>query len=145
MRLEGHSGELRWRTRRGHITMDSGAAESVMPPEDAPDIPVQEQREHKKGINCVVANGSQVPNLGKKKIRFNTKDGTNSGITLHITNARKPLPSVTKIVQKGNSVPFFPGGSFYPQRPYWQEDRRRKGKRHVPHRRRARAGNQWQC
>ena len=99
-------------TRRGRITIDSGAAESVMPPGEVPEIPIKESEGHKKGINYVAANGSKMPNLGEKSIKFNTRDGTNSGITFQITHARKPLASVSKIVQKGNCVTFSPNGSF---------------------------------
>ena len=100
------------RKRRGRITIDSGAAESVMPPDEVPEIPIQESDGHKKGLNYVAANGSKMPNLGEKKVRFNTKDGTSSGITFQITNSRKPLASVSKIVKQGNSVTFSPSGSF---------------------------------
>ena len=53
-----------------------------------------------------------MPNLGEKRVRFKTKDGSTSGIVFQVTHARKPLASVSKIVKKGNTVTFSPNGSF---------------------------------
>lgn len=98
-------------SRRGRITIDSGAAESVMPASEVPEVPIKESEGSRRGVNYVAANGSKMPNLGEKNIRFSTKDGTRSGIVFQITHTRKPLASVSKIVKKGNSVTFSPEGS----------------------------------
>ena len=45
-------------------------------------------------------------------MRFRTKEGKNSGMVFQVTHARKPLASVSKIVQRGNTVVFSPQGSY---------------------------------
>ena len=47
-----------------------------------------------------------MPNLGEKKVFFRTSDGGTSSVVFQVTHARKPLASVSRIVQKGNRVVF---------------------------------------
>ena len=47
-----------------------------------------------------------MPNLGEKKVFFRTKDGGTSSVVFQVTHARKPLASLSRIVQKGNRVVF---------------------------------------
>lgn len=99
-------------TEKGRITIDSGAAESVMPADMLKDIPLHESDGSRKGISYVAAKGGRMPNLGEKRVRFKTKDGSTSGIVFQVTHARKPLASVSKIVRHGNEVIFSPNGSY---------------------------------
>ena len=98
--------------QKGKITIDSGAAESVMPADMLQDVPLKESEGSRKGVSYIAANGGRMPNLGEKHVRFKTKNGATSGIVFQVTHARKPLASVSRIVKKGNSVTFSPTGSF---------------------------------
>ena len=91
---------------KGRITIDSGAAESVMPMEYLPEIKVLPSEGSRKGVQYVTANGGKMPNLGEHKVHFKTADGGTSSVVFQVTHARKPLASVSKIVEKGNRVVF---------------------------------------
>ena len=97
---------------KGKITVDSGAAESVLPADMLTEIKLQESEGSKNGVQYVAANGAIMPNLGEKRVRFKTQDGADSSILFQVTHARKPLASVSKIVKKGNRVVFEPEGSY---------------------------------
>lgn len=97
---------------RGKITIDSGAAESVMPTDMLEGVKLQESEGSRNGISYVAANGGKMPNLGEKKVHFKTRDGMDSSIVFQVTHARKPLASVSKIVRKGNRVVFSQAGSY---------------------------------
>ncbi len=78
---------------RGTITIDTGAAESkgMLPKEPAVEGVAKES-----GMKSAAANGASMDNVGEKKAKFAT-DGVPgiSGITLQLTDASKPLASVT--------------------------------------------------
>ena len=67
------------------------------------------------GSQYVAANGANMDNYGQKRIR-NKKVGLsgNSDMFFQVTDVGKPLASVTRILDKGNTVVFWrkPGG-FY--------------------------------
>ena len=97
---------------KGRITIDSGAAESVMPKDFLTQFPLHESVGSKQGVCYVTANGSRMPNLGQRRVHFKTTNGANSSVLFQVTHARKPLASVAKIVQKGNRVVFSPEASY---------------------------------
>lgn len=97
---------------KGKITVDSGAAESVIPKDLLKEIPTQESEGSRNGVQYIAANGGKMPNLGEKKVHFKTKDGMESNVVFQVTHARKPLASVSKIVKKGNRVVFEPGKAY---------------------------------
>ena len=96
----------------GKITVDSGAAESVMPTGFMSSQPLEPSPASKKHARYIAANGSVMHNAGQKKINFQTKDGSVSTITFQATDVRKPLAAVSKIVEKGNKVVFGPDESY---------------------------------
>jgi len=96
----------------GKITIDSGAAESVMPMEILKEIQLKESKGSKAGVQYIAANGGRMPNLGEKQVHFKTSDGAESNVVFQVTHARKPLASVSKMVKKGNRVIFSPSGSY---------------------------------
>ena len=99
----------------GKITIDSGAAESVMPRDVVPNEELIEGEAKKKGVKYVAANGGKMENLGEKKGRFR-RDGAKgvNSIKFQVTDVGKPLASVSRILDKGNSVVFSrnSGGSY---------------------------------
>jgi hypothetical protein len=94
---------------KGKITIDSGAAESVMPKDMLPNEP------KRSGVRYVAANGARMENQGEKKVRFK-KGGADmmNNIVFQVTDVGKPLAAVSKILDKGNTVVFsrVPGGSY---------------------------------
>ena len=97
---------------KGRITIDSGAAESVMPKDFPTEFPLRESAGSKTGVCYITANGSKMPNLGERRVHFRTANGSDSSVLFQVTHARKPLASVAKIVQKGNRVVFSPEASY---------------------------------
>ena len=92
--------------KRGRITMDSGAAESVIPLDMLQEVPTRSSPRSCAGTHCIVASGGRMPNLGEKHVKFRTGEGLGSSVLFQVTDARKPLASVSKIVKKGNRVVF---------------------------------------
>ena len=95
----------------GKITVDSGAAESVLPVNVVPNEKLIEGEAKKRGVRYVAANGGRMENLGEKKVRFR-RDGSShvSSIVFQVTEVGKPLASVSRILDKGNSVVFSRNG-----------------------------------
>ena len=98
--------------KRGRITVDSGAAESVWPQDLLPEVETKPSHGSKNGVTYVAANGSRMPNMGEKKVRFKTTDGLNSSIMFQVTKVKKPLAAVSKITEKGNWVCFGPSEAY---------------------------------
>lgn len=97
---------------KGKITIDSGAAESVMPKNMLENEPVVEGQAKRNGVKYVAANGARMENQGEKKVRFKKPGSdTMNSITFQVTDVGKPLASVSRILDKGNTVVFSRGGS----------------------------------
>lgn len=96
---------------RGKITIDSGAAESVLPADMLPNETLVEGEARKKGVRYVTANGGKMDNLGEKRVRFRRNGSTAvNSITFQVTGVSKPLASVSRILDKGNTVVFSRAG-----------------------------------
>jgi hypothetical protein len=98
--------------RQGKITIDSGAAESVIPPSMFVEVPIKESAGSRAGLCYIAANGGRIPNLGEKRVKFRTTEGMNSSVMFQVTFTRKPLASVSRITNKGNKVVFAAGRSY---------------------------------
>ena len=55
---------------KGRITIDSGAAESVLPVGMLPGEETVEGESKRKGVRYVAANGGKMENHGEKRVRF---------------------------------------------------------------------------
>ena len=86
--------------RRGRITIDSGAAESVLPRKMLPKEPMVEEAK-RRGVKYVAANGGKMENIGEIKVKFKRvgSKAVNS-ITFQVTDVSKPLASVSRILDK---------------------------------------------
>ena len=111
-------GSDQWKQRRritpsmkGKITVDSGAADSVMPLDEAGEwFPMLPKKE---GVRFCAANGQAIENYGRRNIAFKVGGGRRVNcMTFHATNVKKTLASVSKMVERGNSVHFTPEGSY---------------------------------
>jgi hypothetical protein len=97
--------------RKGKVTVDSGAEDSVWPATHVDWDKVIETEESRKGIGFVAANGGRMNNYGGTKVEF-VKDGKRKSMSFQVTDCKKPLASVSKIVDKGNRVVFDSEGSY---------------------------------
>ena len=89
----------------GRITIDSSAAESVLPVGMLPGEETVEDESKRKGVRYVAANGGKMENHGEKRVRFrrNGSEAVNS-ITFQVTGVSKPLASVGRILDKGSYI-----------------------------------------
>lgn len=101
-----------WSMLEKGITVDSGAAECVMPLACAPHVPITESVGSRNGLHYVAAGGARIPNVGQKRVKFATHDGQVSAMTFQVADINKPLASVSKICKKGHRVIFDDDGSF---------------------------------
>ena len=97
--------------RKGKVTIDSGAEDSVWPATHVDWNKVVATEESAKGIGFIAANGGRMKNYGGTKVEF-VKDGRSKSMNFQVTDCKKPLASVSKIVDKGNRVVFDSDGSY---------------------------------
>ena len=92
-------------------TVDSGAAESVLPPSDNHNYPVVQ---HKDEIFYGTASGEPLRNLGQVRIPMVTPSRKLKGMTFQTCDVIKPLASVANMLDAQQAVIFAPddfGGS----------------------------------
>ena len=98
------------------ITVDSGAGESVINPDDVPGAILRPSEGSRRGQRYVGAGGERLGNLGELVLSVKTESegGANplSRITFQGAKVRKPLLAVSGIVNKGNMVVFDESGSY---------------------------------
>ena len=67
----------------------------------------------RENMRLVAANGQSINNYGRRHVAFRTKGRTGINcMAFHVTDAKKALASVGKMVDQGNSVHFTPSGSY---------------------------------
>jgi len=91
--------------KKGKVTVDSGAEASVWPASSVSWENVYETDDSAKGIGFVAANGSRMENYGGTQVKFE-KDGKLKAMDFQVTDCKKPLASVAKIIDRGNRVVF---------------------------------------
>ena len=99
--------------RRCRITIDSGAAESMLPRNMLPNEPIVEGEAKRRDVKYVAVNSKKMENIGEKKVKFKRvgSEAVNS-ITVQVTDVSKPLASVSRILDTGNAVIFSRSGSY---------------------------------
>ena len=90
--------------------LDSGAVQSVAPPEMAPGVPVLPSAGSKRGQHYLAANGQRMANIGEQHIRVVTEEGGQADVTFQVTGVTRPLLSVGELCDRGNRVVFGRGG-----------------------------------
>ena len=88
------------------LTVDSGAAENVMPKYMAPGTPVVPSDEQAAGVVYSAANGDLMPNRGMKSVPILTGEGQARKINMQITDVNRALMSVAKVCDAGHTVLF---------------------------------------
>ena len=90
----------------GDIVVDSAADESCWPKGQGDAFPT---RPAKKAITLRTANGGAMGHYGEKEVTFrNEGDGEIVGLKFQVTDVRKPLLAVRRLVEKGSVVSFGP-------------------------------------
>jgi hypothetical protein len=97
--------------RKGKVTIDSGAEVSIWPAAHVAWDNVKPTPDSEKGIGFVAANGSRMRNYGGTQVKFE-KDGKVKAMNFEVTDCKKPLASVAKILERGNRVVFDEDGSY---------------------------------
>ncbi len=99
----------------GRVAVDSGAADSVMPKGMLAEEILIDGAAKLAGVKYVAANGARIDSYGEKNVKFRCgPEEMMNKITLHVTDVGKPLASVSRILDKGNTVVFSrrEGGSY---------------------------------
>ena len=94
------------------VVIDSGAAENVAPPTVGKGFAIVESAGSKRGQQYITADGSRIPNLGQKAIIAETAEGNLFTLGFQMANVTKPLASVGRMCDAGNSVVFGPRGGY---------------------------------
>ena len=94
-----------WKLPRG-FTINSGAAEHVIPLGWVNCVQRQESAGSKKGVHYVAATGEIIPNMGQQRVPFWTTDGVGTSWLFQVARINKPLVSVTKLNLEGWKVVF---------------------------------------
>ena len=95
------------------ITIDSGAAETVMPEKMAKKYEIMPSIGSEAGVEYVSATGEPIPNLGEKCLNLMTPDGSMRMMTMQVAKGvSKALGSVSRICAAGHKVVFDDQGSY---------------------------------
>ena len=93
------------------ITVDSGAAHSVINPADLPGATLEPSEGSRRGLKYQGPGSELIPNLGQLCVTLMTLGGALGKTTWQAANVRKPLMAVSGINDKGNLVVFDNAGS----------------------------------
>ena len=93
------------------ITIDSGAAESVMPKTQCQDYPILQGEW--TGAQYGTADGGVITNLGERTLVMDLQSGMTRGMLFQVGDkVTKPLGAVSRIADKGNRLIFEAGYGF---------------------------------
>ena len=99
-------GGRRLRMARG-ITVDSGAADNVMPRKVIrKNMKVRSSQASRSGVHYVAANDHRIANEGEVDFAFETKDGQAHSWTFQVAEVNKVLASVSALVDSNHRVTF---------------------------------------
>ncbi len=88
------------------ITVDSGAAISVMPQDIASDLPIHESNASRNNTTFRAANGGILKSMGRRKIKGTTSNGLPCSASFEVSKVTKTLGAVSEMIDKGNKVVF---------------------------------------
>lgn len=103
-----HKGDSPWALVT--VTIDSGAAESVMPADVCSMFPVVDTEASKNGEHYVSASGDPIYNEGERRVTLQMDDATTQGMLFQVCDVDKVLASVARICSAGHTVTFRNGG-----------------------------------
>ena len=94
------------------LALDSGATETVIPPDILAGHELREGALFKRGVEYEVANGVQIPNMGEREFVGVTENGAQRSILAQVCDVNRGLLSVRKVTKSGNKVVFDEDGSY---------------------------------
>ena len=94
------------------LTVDSGAAETVIPHMLVKSHPIQETQASRSGMNYASATGDPIPNLGEQKLPLLTQEGSLRAMTFQAAPVDRALGSVKRMCTSGHTVVFDDEGSY---------------------------------
>ena len=94
------------------LTVDSGAADHVMPIGWLLMFLVVKSIGSIRGLHYVAADGTRIPNVGQQLIKFMTLDGTWTELLFQFAAINKPLESLPKLNEASYEVIFDEDGSY---------------------------------
>ena len=104
------------RYRYREITVESGAGESVVNPDDWPNADVKPSKGSVKGQRYVGPGSEKIDNLRESTVKVRTErhggGDISSRVTLQGARVCEPLLAVSGVIDKGNIVVFDGSGSF---------------------------------
>ena len=93
------------------LTIDSGAAVSVVPEGWAPGHVLEPTPLSRSGGHFLAANGGKLYDRGLQRLTFRLADGSLLELPMRCTQATKPLVAVSDLARLGWAVRFEPGGA----------------------------------
>ena len=99
------------KVRKG-LTVDSGAADHVMPLGWLAWILITASLGSLRGLHYVSASGNRMPNKGEQRVKFLTRDGVWASLLFQVAGINKPLVSVSRLIDEGWRVVFDDEGSY---------------------------------
>ena len=87
--------------RKVRVLFDTGAGESIVPPEEFEEFPVQESEGSRKGWFYEAANGEEIPNEGEKVVQSLTEEFQNRTCVFQVGKVTKPLLSAAQVTKAG--------------------------------------------
>ena len=94
------------------ITIDSGAAESVINESHAPEVQTLPSKGSLAGVEYVNANGSTMKNKGEKLLPVILNNGEECSLRMQVTDVHRALLSVSRVCDSGHTVTFTKEGGF---------------------------------
>ena len=94
------------------LTVDSGAAENIIPHMLVQDQATQETDASRNGLNYASATGDPIPNLGEQKLPLLTHEGSLRAVTFQAAPVDRALGSVKRMCSSGHMVVFGDDGSY---------------------------------
>ena len=105
-RIQKTEATRRLRLRKG-ITIDSGAANNVMPRRMIrKKTAIRPSPSSIKGVNYIAANNGRIPNEGEFDFSFVTQEGHNETMVFQVAEVNKALGAVSYLVDNGYQVIF---------------------------------------
>ena len=109
----GNFGWQEWEPMPMGITIDSGAAETVIPEHVGSQYARVATMASESGLEYQSATGQPIRNLGEKKLNLMINDGSMRQMTMQVAEkVSKPLGSVSRICAAGHRVVFDDDGSY---------------------------------
>ena len=71
------------------LALDSSATETVIPPDILEDMESRQGGPYQRGVECEVANGVQIPNMGERKFHGVTAEGSMKSVVAQVCEVNR--------------------------------------------------------